>query len=366
MKSPTFYFLVLLILHLLPLCYSKPKCIIFNFGDSNSDTGNSEAADGHLVTLPFGQTFFHKPAGRASDGRLYIDFICQSLKMKFLSPYLESTGSDFSNGVNFAVAAAQTGAVHSDQPTCFSLPIQVEQFRHFKDRTLELRRGVKGSKLKEVQFDKAIYSIDIGQNDIVEAFINASYRLEVVLHEKIPNILLRIELAIERLYHLGGWKFLIYGTGPIGCLPTNRISLTNETLHVKQDKIGCVLDYNNASKVFNHGLSELCDRMRGKLNDTTIVYIDMFEIKYDLYANPSTYGFEKPFEACCGEAPYQFSTPKLCGRQGAPVCPHPSRAVIWDGNHYSDAANSVVARKILSGNYSTPSSIKLQHLCKRR
>jgi len=47
---------------------------IFNFGDSNSDTGCMAAAFYPEVS-PYGQTFFHEPVGRASDGRLIIDFI---------------------------------------------------------------------------------------------------------------------------------------------------------------------------------------------------------------------------------------------------------------------------------------------------
>lgn len=47
---------------------------IFNFGDSNSDTGGFSAAFGQ-VPPPNGVTFFHTPSGRYSDGRLLIDFI---------------------------------------------------------------------------------------------------------------------------------------------------------------------------------------------------------------------------------------------------------------------------------------------------
>jgi hypothetical protein len=47
---------------------------IFNFGDSNSDTGGLSAAFGQAPP-PNGITFFHTPAGRYSDGRLIIDFI---------------------------------------------------------------------------------------------------------------------------------------------------------------------------------------------------------------------------------------------------------------------------------------------------
>lgn len=55
----------------------KPSCkftAMYNFGDSNSDTGGISAAF-QPISWPYGQTFFNKPAGRDSDGRLLIDFI---------------------------------------------------------------------------------------------------------------------------------------------------------------------------------------------------------------------------------------------------------------------------------------------------
>lgn len=59
---------------------SQPPCsfpAIYNFGDSNSDTGGISAAF-LPVEAPYGEAFFHKPAGRSSDGRLLIDFIGNS------------------------------------------------------------------------------------------------------------------------------------------------------------------------------------------------------------------------------------------------------------------------------------------------
>jgi len=56
---------------------SYSKCdfeAIFNFGDSNSDTGGFWAAF-PAQSGPFGMTYFKRPAGRASDGRLMVDFL---------------------------------------------------------------------------------------------------------------------------------------------------------------------------------------------------------------------------------------------------------------------------------------------------
>ena len=55
---------------------------IFNFGDSNSDTGGLSAAFGQAPP-PNGETFFHTPSGRYSDGRLVIDFIGTFISLSF-------------------------------------------------------------------------------------------------------------------------------------------------------------------------------------------------------------------------------------------------------------------------------------------
>lgn len=47
---------------------------IFNFGDSNSDTGGKSAAF-HRLPYPNGETFFHKPSGRYCDGKVIVDFM---------------------------------------------------------------------------------------------------------------------------------------------------------------------------------------------------------------------------------------------------------------------------------------------------
>ncbi|KAK4367416.1 hypothetical protein RND71_011208 [Anisodus tanguticus] len=56
---------------------AKPPCnfpAIYNFGDSNSDTAGISATF-EPIQAPYGESFFRKPAGRFSDGRLLIDFI---------------------------------------------------------------------------------------------------------------------------------------------------------------------------------------------------------------------------------------------------------------------------------------------------
>lgn len=72
-----FITLVVVLLSLHATNASSREChfpAIYNFGDSNSDTGGLSAAFGQ-AGAPSGETFFHQPAGRYCDGRLIIDFI---------------------------------------------------------------------------------------------------------------------------------------------------------------------------------------------------------------------------------------------------------------------------------------------------
>lgn len=56
----------------------KQKPVIFNFGDSNSDTGGFVAGLGLTFGPPNGRSFSHQPqSGRLCDGRLIIDFLCE-------------------------------------------------------------------------------------------------------------------------------------------------------------------------------------------------------------------------------------------------------------------------------------------------
>ncbi|CAB4285094.1 unnamed protein product [Prunus armeniaca] len=290
---------------------------------------------------PNGRTFFRSSTGRLSDGRLVIDLLCQSLNVSLLSPYLDSlAGSNFSNGANFAVVGSST----MPKRVPFSLSIQVMQFIHFK--------ATAGSKhlINDDGFRKALYMIDIGQNDLSDSFTKDLSYVQVT--ERIPSVIEEIKSAVKALYDQGGRNFWIHNTGPLGCLP-QKLSLVEKK---DLDPYGCLSSYNAAARSFNEALLDLCNGMRSELKDAVIVYVDIYAIKYDLIANSTKYGFSTPLMACCGNGgpPYNFNVRGLCGQPGSHVCDEGSRFVSWDGIHYTEAANTIVASKILSTNYSTP------------
>ncbi|CAM0881134.1 unnamed protein product [Alopecurus aequalis] len=337
-------------------CTRRP--VVFAFGDSNTDTGGIAAALGNYFPLPEGRTHFRRSTGRLCDGRLVIDYLCESLNMSYLSPYLEALGSDFSNGANFAIAGSTT--MPRDRP--FALHVQVQQFLHFKQRSLQLITHGENVPVDADGFRNALYLIDIGQNDLSAAFSSRLPYDDVIRH-RIPAILSEIKDAILTLYYNGAKNFWVHGTGPLGCLPQKLAEPRADDGDL--DYSGCLKTLNNGSYEFNNQLCSICDKLTTQLKGATIVYTDLMSIKYDLVANHNDYGFEEPLMACCGYGgpPYNYNVNVSCLGPGYRVCEDGSKFLSWDGVHYTDAANSVVAAKILAGEFSTP-KLPFGYFCK--
>ncbi|KAL5700733.1 hypothetical protein ACHQM5_026142 [Ranunculus cassubicifolius] len=335
-------------------CTKTP--IIFNFGDSNSDTGGLVAGLGYTVNLPYGRTFFRRSTGRLSDGRLVIDLLCETVNSSYLSPYLDSLGSNFNNGANFAIVGSSTLPKYVP----FALNIQVMQFAHFKTRSAEVMAQGLRHMMDDQGFSDALYMFDIGQNDLADAFSkNLSYTQVI---RRIPLILAEISAAIMTVYEQGGKNFWIHNTGPLGCLP-QKLSMVDkkDTIY---DQYGCIQSYNDAANIFNEGLQSLTNELRSKLKNVNVVYVDVYTIKYDLVANATNYGIENPLMACCGFGgpPYNYNVNLKCAQGGNNICKEESKYISWDGTHYTEAANAIVASKILSTHYSTP-QVKFDFFC---
>lgn len=345
---------LLLVLPVFAVSECRNGAILFNFGDSNSDTGGYVAGLGANISLPHGRLFpHHLLSGRVCDGRLVVDFLCEYLNISYLSPYLESLESDFKQGADFAIAGATTQA-YATNP--FTLRVQVLQFLHFRSRSLELIAQGSKDHTDEEGFVNALYAIDIGQNDLYGALVsNFTERINFTVNE--------IKNAIQTIYDHGGKNFWVHNTGPFGCLP-ERISTKKDNDEI--DPYGCLTTLNKAAKELNSRLSVICDELRSELKNATVVYTDIYSIKYGLIANHTNYGFESPEMVCCGygRPPYSFNASIRCGAPRSRACPVGSKFISWDGIHYTEAANAIVAAKILSTEYSKP-HIKFDYFCSR-
>ncbi|CAO2173792.1 unnamed protein product [Urochloa humidicola] len=340
-----------------PAACARPP-VVFAFGDSNTDTGGIAAGLGYYYPLPEGRAFFRRATGRLCDGRLVIDYLCESLNMSYLSPYLEALGTDFTGGANFAISGSST--LPRNVP--FSLHVQVQQFLHFKQRSFELVAHGGSAPVDTDGFRNALYLIDIGQNDLSAAF-GSGAPYDDIVSQKIPAIISEIKDAIMTLYYNGAKNFWVHGTGPLGCLPQKLAAPRADDSDL--DYSGCLKTLNNGAYEFNNQLCAACDELRSQLRGATVVYTDVLLIKYDLVANHSAYGFEEPLMACCGYGgpPYNYNANVSCLGPGYRVCEDGAKFVSWDGVHYTDAANAVVAEKILSGEYSTP-KLPFDYFCK--
>ncbi|XP_008246516.1 PREDICTED: GDSL esterase/lipase At1g54790 isoform X1 [Prunus mume] len=336
---------------------------VFNFGDSNSDTGNLVSAGIETLVSPNGQIYFKNPSGRYSDGRLIVDFLMNAMELPFLNAYLDSVGlPSFKKGCNFAAAGSTILPATATSICPFSFGIQVNQFLRFKARVLELlAKGKNFSKYLPTEdfFSKGLYMFDIGQNDLAGAFYSKT--LDQIL-ASIPTILLEFETGLKKLYDQGGRNFWIHNTGPLGCLTQNVAKFGTDPSRL--DERGCVSSHNEAAKLFNLQLHALTKKLQGQYADANVVYVDIFLIKYELISNYSRYGFEQSIMACCGYGgpPLNYDSQITCGQtktlNGTSVtakgCRDSTDYVSWDGIHYTEAANQFVSSKILTGKYSDP------------
>ncbi|XP_022865027.1 GDSL esterase/lipase At5g14450-like [Olea europaea var. sylvestris] len=354
---------------------AAPPCdfpAMYNFGDSNSDTGGASATFGPIPP-PYGESFFRRPAGRASDGRLIIDFIAEHLGLPHLSSYPDSIGANYRHGANFASGGStirrQNESIFENGLSPFSLDIQIAHFDQFKERTSELycqdKDPYEMNKLpRPREFSRALYTFDIGQNDLAAGFGKLS---AVQLKAAIPDIVNQFAMAVTHLYQRGARTFWIHNTGPIGCLPGATFYIQNPKPGFL-DKYGCIKAQNNMAIEFNRQLKTQVTKLRRELPRAALIYVDIYSAKYHLIRKAEYYGFMDPSKICCGH--HEKNINVWCGQRliinnteiFGGSCSSPSTYISWDGVHYSQAANHWIVNNILNGSFSDPPKV-IDHAC---
>ncbi|KAJ4721686.1 GDSL esterase/lipase [Melia azedarach] len=291
---------------------------IYNFGDSNSATG------GFSIRKP-------KPPNahdRFCDGHLIIDFIAEKMKLPYLNAYVNSVlEADFHNGANFARAGS---SIRKTNPKA----------KNESERAKFPRPE---------NFSKALYTFDIGQNDLTkrEILLGSLDQIRPIITEIIDHLASSIKNIYQQDH--GGRSFWIHNTGPVGCLPFYIIPNRSSTIH---DNVGCVKSYNEIALEFNKQLQEKINTLKTELMEAAIKYVDIYAAKYALISNAKNLGFDDPFEYCCG-GDKQNPVAVLCGETNNKThifgggCPNPSKFVSWDNIHYTQAANTWVFNQIV-------------------
>lgn len=352
----------------------RPPCdfpAVFNFGDSNSDTGGLSAAFGQAGP-PHGETYFGHPAGRYCDGRLKIDFIAEKLGLPYLSAFLDALGSNFTHGANFATAGSTVRppntTLHQSGFSPFSLNVQFYQFSDFRRRSqtiLRRRRAASADVFRALVphsgvFSKALYTFDIGQNDLTAGYFMNMTTVQV--RDYVPDVLDQFTTVVKSVYNEGGRYFWIHNTGPVGCLPYVMDRLPVRAAEV--DSAGCAAPFNGVAQYYNRMLRRAVVQLRKDLPNATLTYVDVYSVMYDLIRHANEHGFVHPLQACCGHGgKYNYNVHIGCGGRmrvnGTQVvvaksCGDPSARINWDGVHYTEAANKWVFDKIVNGSYSDP------------
>ncbi|KAF8760475.1 hypothetical protein HU200_010097 [Digitaria exilis] len=369
----------------------KSYTAIFSFGDSLSDAGNLivNGTPKALTTArpPYGMTFFRKPTGRCSNGRLVVDFL-GTVPVHFtllpehfglpLPPPSQAQGKDFRKGANFAITGA-TALEYSffkahgiDQRiwNTGSINTQIGWLENMKPSLCKSDKECKD------YFSKSLFVVgEFGGNDYNAPLFSGVPFSDVKTY--VPLVAKAIANGVEKLIELGATDLLVPGILPIGCFP---LYLTLYNTSKKSDynaRTGCLRRYNRLAFHHNRELKQQLDELQKKYPKTKIMYGDYFKAAMQFVVSPGKFGefsllssidcysefqatffYHKNFAEYGGQGNYNFNLKKKCGEQGASVCSNPSSYVSWDGIHMTEAAYKKVADGWLNGPYAEPPILK--------
>ncbi|KAI3744342.1 hypothetical protein L1987_57421 [Smallanthus sonchifolius] len=347
---------------LLPLSASphrRPFNKVYVFGDSYTDTGNTNDSTGpnifrQVSRLPYGRTFFHRPTNRYSDGRLVIDFVAESLNLPYFPPYLNKK-ADTTHGVNFAVGGCTAipysffKKMNSKQDTVpQSLTTQLTWFKkHIKGSGCNDAVSTPAA-CKAVFAGALVWIGEISANDYTYVFGTN------VTSKTIQKLAIMYQTKfIEELLRMGAKYVVVQGLPATGCFP---LSFALGARPTDRDKMGCVASKNKESYDHNMVLQEKLGRLRKEFPSTVIVYGDDWHAYREVYGNPVKYGFVERFKTCCGigGGKYNFNPRGTCGAPRTSSCKHPSRYMSWDGLHVTEGLSRVVSKLFLDGAFAQP------------
>ncbi|KAJ3685306.1 hypothetical protein LUZ61_014470 [Rhynchospora tenuis] len=344
-------------------CYTR----IFSFGDSLTDTGNYLRIFGNVsvnpaARVPYGETYFHHPTGRCSDGRLVLDFIAEKYGLPFVPPYLSGKSMMyFRHGANFAVGGA-TAMNHSifqemgvpvvDTRVGF-LAIQVQWFKEL------LTLLCSKSDCREVLDNAYFFVGEMGINDYNTFYFAAVPFVEI--KDYVPGVINAIASAVRGLIELGAKTIVVAGMIPLGCTPyyltlfqTNQVEEYNSTT-------GCLDWPNEFSQYHNQLLSDELDKIGVAHPNAIIIYADYYGAYMSLIQSPAQHGLKQTIVSCCGGGgPYNFAFSPYCGGEGCSLCKEPSEYISWDGLHMTDAVHKIIAQLVYS-KLSCESKLTINH-----
>ncbi|XP_031131452.1 GDSL esterase/lipase At1g28590-like [Ipomoea triloba] len=348
-------------------CYSA----VFGFGDSLTDAGNlirlePDGTVPHMYFPPYGETYFDKPTGRCSDGRLIVDLIAQHYGLPLPPPSipasLEGDKNRLRAGVNFAVVGSRAlDAQFYEQRDIFDTVTNVsmtDQLNWFKELLPSLCSSPHDC--KEL-LDGSLFVLgEFGGNDYTHSLLSG--KGINVIRPFIPIVTRAIAQAVHELVELGARTVMIPSVLPLGCA-ASYLTYYPSPNPDDYDELGCLIWVNEMASYHNQLLQQQLANVREIHPYANIVFADIYNAAMEVYQGPDTYGFSGgALRACCGGGgPYNFNTSAQCGNEGATACDNPSSYVNWDGYHLTEAAYQLITTGLLEGPYTYP---RMKSLCR--
>ncbi|XP_054807483.1 GDSL esterase/lipase At1g74460 [Prosopis cineraria] len=323
----------------LEVCHCK--IVQFIFGDSLSDVGNNRYLSRSLAqaSLPwYGIDFGNGlPNGRFSNGRTVADIIGDNMGLPRPPAFLDPSLTEdviLENGVNYASGGGgilnETGSYFIQR---FSLYKQIELFQG----TQVLIRNKIGKKAADEFFQGARYVVALGSNDFINNYLMPVYTDSWTYNDKtfVDYLMGTLGDQLKLLHSLGARQLMVFGLGPMGCIPLQRVLSISGNCQGKT---------NNLAKSFNKATSKLVDDLVAQLPNSSYKFGDAYDVVDDVISNPSKYGFENSDSPCCS---FGRIRPALTCLPASRLCKDRSKYVFWDEYHPTDSANELIANELI-------------------
>ncbi|KAH0971352.1 hypothetical protein GBA52_023508 [Prunus armeniaca] len=348
---------LLFMIHLANAAENQGLGASFIFGDSLVDSGNNN----YLPTLskanivPNGIDFKAsggKPTGRYTNGRTIGDIGQSNYALPYLSP--NTTGKSILYGVNYASGGAgilnSTGRIFVNR---VGMDIQVDFYNQTRK---QIDKVLGPSKAKEYIMKRSIFSITIGSNDFLNNYLlpvlSIGARISETPDAFIDDLISHFRAQLTRLYQLDARKFVIGNVGPLGCIPYQK---TINQLNPDE----CVELPNKLALQYNGRLKDLLAELNDNLPGVSCALAEPGDTN-TLNINSPWRGFKTASKACCGNGG-QYAGIVPCGPTSS-LCSDRSMHVFWDPYHPSEAANLLLAKKLIDGDTRFISPMNLRQL----